>query len=104
MIEQIFHLSKTTEKTVEKLIMDENIHYLHPVLPKGEFMPRHISNATVYMTVLQGTLTMELGEQEPHDYEAGTVLKIPINTPMYFGNTHEALLELAIVKAPAPGK
>lgn len=102
MIEQVFHLRKSDEKGVEKLIIDENINYLHPTLPKGEYMPKHMSNSNVYMTVLRGTLSIELGEQESHDYETGSVLKIPCGVPMHFGNTHDDTLELIIVKAPAP--
>ena len=29
MIEQIFKLTQGNEKTVEKVIVDENIHYMH---------------------------------------------------------------------------
>lgn len=31
MIEQVFALSKGNEKAVEKVIFDENVHYLHMV-------------------------------------------------------------------------
>ena len=35
MIEQIFKLTQGNEKTVEKIIIDENIHYMHMILNKG---------------------------------------------------------------------
>jgi quercetin dioxygenase-like cupin family protein len=103
MIEQIFQYSTGNEKAVEKLIMDDNVHYIHMLFNKDEGLPEHFSNSTVYMTVVKGRLTIQLGEQEPHPYEAGKVLKIPYQTKMNVGNKDDDLLELIVVKAPAPG-
>ncbi len=103
MIEQIFKYSTGNEKAVEKLIQDDNVHYIHMLFNKGEGLPEHFSNSMVYMTVVKGRLTIQLGEQEPHPYEAGTVLKIPYQTKMNVGNKDDDLLELIVVKAPAPG-
>ena len=36
MIEQIFKLSRDNEKVVEKVIFDENVHYLHMTFNKEE--------------------------------------------------------------------
>ena len=36
MVEQIFKLSVGDENAVEKVIFDENIHYLHMVFNKDE--------------------------------------------------------------------
>lgn len=103
MIEQIFKYSTGNEKAVEKLIQDDNVHYIHMLFNKGEGLPEHFANSMVYMTVVKGRLTIQLGEQEPHPYEAGTVLKIPYQTKMNVGNKDDDLLELIVVKAPAPG-
>lgn len=102
MVEQIFKLSKNNEKIVEKVIFDENIHYLHMVFNKGEGLPEHFSNSNVYMTVVRGKLSIGLNDQDIHDYEAGTLLKIPFQTKMNVKNLHDETLELIIVKAPAP--
>ena len=102
MIEQIFKLSVGDEKAVEKVIFDENIHYLHMVFNKDEGLPEHFSNSNVYMTVIRGQLSIGLNEQEVHEYEAGTLLKIPFQTKMNVKNLHNETLELIVVKAPAP--
>lgn len=103
MIEQIYNLTQGNNKTIEKIIMDENIHYMHMILNKGECLPEHFSNAkSVYMTVVRGKLSAKLGEQEIHEYPAGTVLKIPFQTKMNISNNDEETLELIVVKAPAP--
>lgn len=102
MIEQIFKLSRKNEKCVEKVIFDENVHYLHMVFNQDEGLPEHFSNSNVYMTVLRGRLSIRLDEQEFHEYEAGTILKIPVQTKMNVKNLQSETLELIVVKAPAP--
>ena len=102
MVEQVFKLSKGNEKAVEKVIFDDNIHYLHMVFNKGERLPEHFSNSNLYMTVVRGNLSIGLNDQEIHEYGAGTLLKIPFQTKMIVKNMHEDTLELIVVKAPAP--
>lgn len=102
MLEQIYRFSRGNERVIEKVILDENLHYLHMVLNQGEGLPEHYTNANVYMTVVRGVLSIRLDEQEVHEYEAGTVLKIPYQTKMNVQNLHTATLELIVVKAPAP--
>jgi quercetin dioxygenase-like cupin family protein len=102
MVEQVFKLSVGNAKAVEKVIYDENIHYLHMVFNKGEGLPEHFSNSNVYMTVIRGKLSIGLNEQGINEYEAGTLLKIPFQTKMNVKNLHDETLELIVVKAPAP--
>lgn len=104
MIEQVFHLTQGDAKTIEKVVMDENLHYMHMILNKGEGLPEHYSNSTVYMAVLRGTLAIGLGGQEDREYPRGSLLKIPFNTKMNVRNLHADVLELTVVKAPAPQK
>lgn len=102
MIEKIFNLTDSNKKLIEKIIIDENIHYLHMILNNGESLPIHYTNSTVYMTVIQGNLSIALGEQEMKVYSKGSVLKIPENIKMNANNYDNSTLELIVVKAPAP--
>lgn len=104
MIEQVFNISYGNERKIEKVIQDENVHYIHMIFYKGEGLPEHFSNSTVYMTVLKGKLSIGLGEQEVREYEAGSVLKIPVNIKMNVKNLGLEMLELIVIKAPAPQK
>jgi len=54
------------------------------------------------MTVIRGKLSIGLNDQEIHEYEAGTLLKIPFQTKMNVKNLYHETLELIVVKAPAP--
>ncbi|MBK5261122.1 MAG: cupin domain-containing protein [Peptostreptococcaceae bacterium] len=102
MVEQEFKMTVSNEKTIEKVIGDENLHYLHMVFNEGEGTPEHYSNAPVYMTVIRGKLSIQLNDQEIHEYNSGSVLKIPFNTKMNARNLHKDTLELLVIKAPAP--
>ena len=102
MVEQIYKLSKGDKKAVKKVIFDENVHYLHMVFNKEEGLPEHFSNSNVYMTVIRGRLSIGLNDQDIHEYDAGTLLKIPFQTKMNVKNLHNDTLELIVVKAPAP--
>jgi quercetin dioxygenase-like cupin family protein len=102
MVEKIFKLSRGNEKAVEKIIFDENVHYLHMVFNQNEGLPEHYSNSNVYMTVVRGRLSIGLNDQDIHEYDAGTLLKIPVQTKMNVKNLDPDTLELIVVKAPAP--
>lgn len=104
MIEKVYNMTFADNRTVEMLISDENVHYLHMIFNKEEGLPEHFSNSNVYMTVLQGKLSIGLNDQDIHVYERGSVLNIPFNTKMNVKNKHEDKLELIVVKAPAPTK
>jgi len=102
MIEQIFKLSQSNEKTIEKVVQDDNLDYIHMIFGKGDGLPVHFSNSNVYMTVLKGTLSITLDDQEVATYPYGTLLKIPYRTKMNVRNSHDEILELIVVKAPSP--
>lgn len=104
MVERIYEMTSSNSRKVEMLISDENVHYLHMIFNKGEGLPEHFSNSNVYMAVLKGTLSIGLDDQEIHEYKGGTILKIPFKTKMNVGNKHDEILELTVVKSPAPSK
>lgn len=104
MIEKVFNYSTTDDKAVERLIMDDNIHYIHMVFNKDEGLPEHFSNSNVYMTVVRGTLSIALGDQEINVYKRGTLLQIPNKIKMNVGNKNDEVLEIIVVKAPSPTK
>lgn len=54
------------------------------------------------MTVVRGTLSIGLNDQDIHEYSNGALLKIPVNTKMNVKNLNDTTLELIVVKAPAP--
>lgn len=102
MLEKVFNYSCDDEYAVEKIIMDENINMIHMVFGKDQGLPVHQSNSNVYMTVIRGQLSIGLDDQEVHVYQKGDILNIPYDTTMRVNNFHDQVLELFVVKSPAP--
>lgn len=51
MIEKLYNYKITDEKTIERIVDDENINLNHMVLIKGTGLPEHYSNSNVYMVI-----------------------------------------------------
>jgi mannose-6-phosphate isomerase-like protein (cupin superfamily) len=98
---KVYRMSPAEGKIIEPVVRDESAHILHMVLPAGEGLPVHTTNANVYMAVILGTLTITL-DGETETYPEKTVLNIPMGVTMDARNEREETLELMVVKAPAP--
>jgi quercetin dioxygenase-like cupin family protein len=72
------------------------------VLRKGEALPEHFTNSNVYMVIVRGDITLQLGEQEAHWYPAGSIINIPYNIKMNASNKNDVVLEFFVVKVPSP--
>lgn len=104
MIEKVYKMTRDDKTAIEKIILDENIQYLHMTFHKDEGLPVHHANSNVYMTVLRGTLSIGLDDEEIRRYEAGSILNIPFQTKMNVKNLHDGVLELIVIKSPAPSQ
>jgi len=104
MIQKEYRMRQSDEKTIEKVILDEHLNFLHMIFPMGEGLPIHPSNANLYMTVIRGTLSLGLNDQPIQEYTAGHVVNIPMKTTMNVRNLHQPVLELIVIKTPTPEK
>jgi quercetin dioxygenase-like cupin family protein len=100
MIEEVFKMSTGDKTVVEKLILEDDLNYIHMVFEKGKGLPLHYSNAVVHMTVIRGELSITLGDQKTEVYKKGTLLKVPYDIKMNVRNEGEEVLELIVIKAP----
>lgn len=103
-MEQSYSLYQGDEKKIEKLVMKENGQYIHMVFPPSDGLPIHMSNAELFMTVVRGTLSLGLNENEVISYSKGTMINIPFETKMNVRNKNEDILELIVVKIVPEGK
>ncbi len=104
MIEKKYDYSVSTQKVIEKIVLDDNVNINHMILPHGEGLPEHYSNSNVYMIVAKGCVSLELNDAPRHDYNSGSIINIPYNTKMNVKNLCDELTELFVVKSPAPHK
>ncbi len=102
MIEKTYSYALADTKHIEKLIDEDPVMINHMILTKGDSVPENHANSLVHMIVVRGTLTLELGEQEPHHHSKGTIVNIPYGTFMKVRNEHDEVCEFFVVKAPSP--
>jgi len=102
MVEKNYGFFTGDEKTIERIVNDENIHLNHMVFNEGEGFPEHYSNSNVYIIVARGVLSLRLAEQKSREYARGSIINIPYDIKMNGKNNHGETLELFIVKAPNP--
>jgi quercetin dioxygenase-like cupin family protein len=93
---------KLVERIVERIIEDEHAGINHIILPKGDALPEHYTNSNTYMLVINGTVTLQLADQEEQSYPYGSIITIPYNVKMNVSNKHDELLEIFVIKAPSP--
>ncbi|MGV8145740.1 MAG: cupin domain-containing protein [Alkaliphilus sp.] len=102
MIEKRYEFTVIEGKAIEKIIDEEAVAINHMILPKGDRLPEHFSNAPVYMIVSKGTVTLQLNKQAANVYHEGSIINIPYNVKMNVTNEHDPVLELFVIKAPGP--
>lgn len=100
MIEKVYNLTDSNKMVAEKIVLNEHIQYIHFIFNKGEGRPEHFANGTLYMTVIRGTVSLQLDDQEEKKYPKGSIINIPLNTKMNVRNKDEEVLEVIVVKLP----
>lgn len=101
-LEKQYKFNESDIKLIERIVDDENVNINHMILPKGDRLPEHFSNSNVYMIVIRGTISLQLGEQETVSYPCGSIINIPFNVKMNVFNQHDEVLEFFVVKSPCP--
>jgi len=102
MIERTYAYATDNMKHIEKIIDDDPVMINHMVLPQGECVPDHHANSYVHMIVVRGTLTLQLEQQQSHQYRRGTIVNIPYGTFMRVRNEQAEPVEFFVVKTPSP--
>lgn len=102
MIEKEYFYTVSDEKIIEKLIEDDHVGINHIILSKNESIPEHYSNSNVYLIIVRGVLTLQLGDEKENEYFEGSILAIPYQTKMNGANKMQEPVEFFVVKAPSP--
>lgn len=102
MINKVYNYSLSKDKTIEKIVDDPVAMINHMVLPKGECLSTHKANSNVYMTVVNGAVTLVLDGNPAETFPKGSIINIEYGTLMSVCNTNDELLEFFVVKAPTP--
>lgn len=105
MTPEVFTFQTTDLRIAEKVVDRPDrwgLLIAHVVLPPGEGVPPHATNAEAFFTVLRGTLSLRAGEGPALKYRKGQIVHLPDGTPMEVSNGGDDTLELLVVKTPHP--
>ena len=101
-METLYKFNNSSEKLVEKIVDDDFSVIAHVILAKGDVVPEHNSNSNTYFIIVQGAMTLRLGDENTKLYEKGSIIYIPYDIKMNISNNSESNLEFFIVKSPNP--
>ncbi|MBP7050579.1 MAG: cupin domain-containing protein [Phycisphaerae bacterium] len=86
---------------VRKLHDTEHAQVMHITLQPGQSLKRHITPVDVFFYVLEGTGTVEVGD-EKRRVGPDTLIGSPARIPHCWYNEGDALLRVLVVKTPRP--
>lgn len=101
-MEKLYIFKPSDTKLIEKVLDDDEVMINHIILNQGDSLPEHDSNSNVYLMVVRGAITLQLGENPQVEYAHGTIVNIPGGVRMNISNGREDQLEFFVVKAPSP--
>ncbi|MDL2205626.1 cupin domain-containing protein [Eubacteriales bacterium OttesenSCG-928-N13] len=97
-----YQFNQSSVKLIEKILDDDVVMINHMILNQGDALPKHDSNSNVYMIIVRGAITAQLGDESAKRYECGSILNIPGKIAMNISNSDPEQAEFFVVKAPSP--
>ena len=98
MIEKEYSFNTGDETTIERIVEASGVRINKLTLAAGEGAPAHPTPEDAHMIVVKGTLSIALGDQEPHEYETGKIIGIPGGTMMSITNNSTETLHVFVIK------
>lgn len=101
-MEKVYQFRQSSDKLIEKILDDDVVMINHMILNQGDALPQHDSNSNVYMIVVRGAVTAQLGDNTAKRFEHGSIISIPGKIKMNISNADPEQAEFFVVKAPSP--
>ena len=94
---------KDTPHKVDVRVLSSNEHAqaVHITLQPGEALKKHITQVDVLFYVLEGTGTIEIGD-ETMDVQVDTLIESPARIPHRLMNNGKDTFRFLVVKTPRP--
>lgn len=101
-MEKAYQFNQSANKLIEKILDDDVAMINHIILNQGEALPQHDSNSNVYLIVVRGAITAQLGDNPQKRYKHGNIINVPGKITMNISNADLEQAEFFVVKAPSP--
>ncbi len=90
------------DKTIERIVSDDQVMINHVILPAGNTLPRHRTDANVYLILVAGRIRVKLEPDNITTYNSGDIIAIPHETEMEIEQDGSNTAAFFIIKSPNP--
>lgn len=98
MIEKLYKFALTDKDLFENVLSEKDFVLNHVIVKEGKVFPKHKTDAEVYIIIIRGKLTIDIGNQGEKRFEAGNVVYIPFGIETVLGNKNPETAEVFVVK------
>ena len=98
MSEQVIKYTTDTWDIFENIVKEDDFELNHVVIKPGFSFPPHPTDANVIITIIQGSLSVTLGDLDKQSFEKGHVLRVDQGTMSILGNDTKEKCELFVIK------
>lgn len=102
MLEKKYGFNSSQEKSIEKIVDDDNLVVNHIILTQETGLPEHFANSNVYLIITRGKMSINLNDGSTSEYENGSIINVPFKTKMNIRNDSKEILEFFVIKSPNP--
>lgn len=82
----------------ENVLKDENLTLNHVVIESGKFFPKHPTDAHVYIIIIEGELSLTIGDEEEQIFLKVDVVEVQKDIDTLLGNKSTGFTECFVVK------
>ena len=99
MIESVTDYENKGGETLKNLVDKESVIINHVVMNPGQSFPAHVTEHEVHMIIVRGAISIKLGSQVAHEYDAGKMVTLPKGVVSALSNPLDEQTELFVVKS-----
>ena len=77
MIEKVTEYSIDQSEALRNMITEDSLIINHVVMDPGQSFPAHITEYEVHIIIISGHISIQIENQEPHEYSSGNMITLP---------------------------
>lgn len=99
MLEKLSQFTLDSNDIFEELVQKDGFRLNHVIIKPGKFFPPHPTDANITILVVNGDLTLKLGEQDSKIFTKGSIIEVAKGVMSELGNGSDKLTECFVVKS-----
>jgi len=99
MIEKITDYENKSGESLRNLVNEESVIINHVIIEPDQSFPAHVTEHEVHIIIIKGNISINLGNQDAHEYKEGKMISLPKGVVSGISNPSENTTELFVVKS-----